>query len=224
MTIKVAVWDLPVRLFHWCLVISVLTAVTTGLYGGDALELHMQAGYVIVVLVAFRLLWGFFGSTYARFDSFLYSPRAILDYGKKRLRGEIPAAIGHNPLAGWMIALMLVVLAIQTVTGLCANDDIMVEGPLFHLVSKHTSDLLTAVHKINFLLIASLAAVHVVTIVGFYLLVKRTNLIKPMLTGHKVVPKDHAPADHRIAHHTNLLAFVLLVLLALALYLFVLPR
>ena len=73
MTVKVVVWDLPIRLFHWALAVTVLTAVVTGLLGGDAPELHMHAGYVIVVLVAFRLLWGFLGSTYARFESFLYS-------------------------------------------------------------------------------------------------------------------------------------------------------
>lgn len=224
MSVKIIVWDLPVRLFHWSLALCVLLAAISGLQGGDALEMHMQTGYAIVVLVAFRLCWGFLGSTYARFNNFLYGPPATLDYLKKSWRGEAVTPLGHNPLGGWMIALMLGVLVIQTASGLFANDDIMTEGPLFHRVSKHTSDLLTAVHNVNFLLIACLAAMHVATVVGFYLLVKRTNLIRPMLTGRKSVPQDRVPANHHIGAHTNLLALALLLLVAVAVYGFLLPE
>ncbi|MCK9282877.1 MAG: cytochrome b/b6 domain-containing protein [Rhodocyclaceae bacterium] len=225
MPVKVIVWDLPVRVFHWGLAVSVLTALITGLIGGDAMDLHMQVGYVIVVLVAFRLLWGFLGSTYARFDSFFFNIPATLDYCKKSWRGESPRLLGHTPLAGWMIALMLIALAVQTASGLYANDDIMAEGPLYTLVSKQTSDLLTYIHKLNFRLIIVLAVGHVTTIVGYHLIWKRNNLIWPMFTGRKTVARDRVPTNHHISpYRTNLSALALLILVAVAFYMIVAPQ
>lgn len=225
MPVEVIVWDLPVRLFHWGLAVSVLTALATGLIGEDAMDIHMQAGYATAVLIAFRLLWGFLGPTYAKFSSFLFDIPATQDYFKKNLRGNAPTTLGHSPLAGWMIALVLAALAVQAVTGLFANDDIMTEGPLYRLVSKHTSDLLTTIHKLNFRFIIVLAAGHVTTIVGYHLLWKKNNLIRPMFTGRKTVAADQAPANyHPPSYRTNLSALALFALIVVTFYLIVVPQ
>jgi len=215
-----AVWDLPVRIFHWLLAGLVLTAGISGTAGGNAMDLHQQAGYGIVVLVVFRVLWGFVGSTYARFRNFVRGIPSTLAYGKLLLRGEAPQRPGHNPLGGWMVLFMLAVLAIQAGTGLFANDDILTEGPLFSLVSKETSDYLSALHKLNFKVLATLAGVHILAI-GLYLTVKRINLVRPMITGRMLVSDASLP-DHLPSRRTNLFALVLLAAVATAFYLLVL--
>jgi cytochrome b len=217
----VTVWDLPIRLFHWSLAITVIVAVATGLIGGEAMEWHIQAGYGIVVLVAFRLLWGVFGTRHARFRSFVRSLPTTYAHVKKSMRGKAPHGPGHSPVAGWMVMAMLGVLAVQTVTGLFANDDIDTEGPLFHLVSKHTSDVLSAIHKLNFWVVVGLIGLHLLAIFGYYLIVRRINLIRPMITGRMRVAAEHA-TEHHIPRHTNALALALLVLLAGGFYFFVL--
>lgn len=214
------VWDLPVRIFHWALVGLLVTAAISGKIGGDAMELHLQAGYAIAILVAFRLLWGFVGTTHARFTSFIRGIRATLAYGRQMLRGEPYVYPGHNPLGGWMVIAMLAVLALQAGTGLFANDDIMTEGPLFSLVSKDMSDYLTAIHKLNFKLLAGLAGVHVGAI-AFYLAVKRINLVRPMITGRRPDAAEHSqPGRHRPLY-TNALALAVLAMVTTGFYLLV---
>lgn len=180
MPTRLPVWDLPLRLFHWLLAILVVAAIATATIGGNALEWHMRAGYGILVLLIFRLLWGIWGGHHARFASFVRGPGAVLAY----LRGEIAAGAGHNPLGALSVLAMLAVLFAQAVMGLFANDDIFTEGPLYKLVSKETSDWLTGLHKQNLYLIGGLIALHL-SAVFYYLLAKRDNLIRPMITGYK---------------------------------------
>lgn len=177
---RILVWDLPLRLFHWLLAALVVIAIATGTIGGNALVWHMRAGYGILALLVFRLLWGIWGGHHARFASFVRGPRAIVAY----LRGHGSPAAGHNPLGALSVLAMLALLLVQAVLGLFANDDIFTEGPLYKLVSKDTSDWLTGLHKRNLYLIAALIALHLGA-VFYYLLVKRDNLIRPMITGCK---------------------------------------
>ncbi len=192
----VRVWDWPVRLFHWSLVALVLVSFTTAQIGGNAMQYHEWSGLTILTLVLFRLLWGFGGSTYARFASFLRGPRAALGYARTLLRGGPAFHAGHNPLGGWMIVLLLTSLLVQAGTGLFANDDVMIEGPLVKHVSKETSDLLTRIHHFNFNVLLALVTVHVGAAL-FYLRVKRENLILPLFTGHKPVPEGVPAQDRR---------------------------
>ncbi|MEO5373507.1 MAG: cytochrome b/b6 domain-containing protein [Alphaproteobacteria bacterium] len=196
--IPVPVWDLPTRLFHWSLVILVCTSWGAGVAG--FLTVHMLSGLAILSLVLFRLVWGVIGSTTARFSHFLQGPRAALDY-LAELTGRRPASrwAGHNPVGGWMIAVLLLVLLVQTGSGLFANDDITTSGPLAHLVSKAHGDTLTTVHKVSFKLLLGLVGTHILAAL-FYLVVKRENLIIPMVTGRKPWP----PAAPRPPlHFTN---------------------
>lgn len=213
--LKVPVWDVPTRLFHWLLVALIGFSWWSAEQGGLWLDYHMWSGYAVLTLVLFRILWGFAGSTHARFGDFVRGPRTILAHVATlhRRRGAIHD--GHNPLGGWMVLGLLAVVLFQATTGLFANDDIFTQGPLASTVSKSTSDWLTRLHKQNFDLILILAAVHVAAAV-FYLLYKRENLIGAMITGRKTLPPGVAGRPRTTA--SLWLAVVLLGLCAGAVY------
>lgn len=192
----VTVWDLPTRLFHWILVALMIAQWLTA-ENSSTMDYHIWGGYAVLALVLFRVIWGFVGSDTVRFSDFVRGPGAALEYVKALLRGETPLYLGHNPMGGWSILAMLVLLLVQAATGLFANDDILIEGPLYAWVSKGTSDWLTTVHKFNFNLLLLVIAVHVSAVL-FYLFVKRENLIHPMLSGRKRLPPDMIKQTPRI--------------------------
>ena len=103
------------------------------------MELHFWSGYAIIALLLFRLVWGFVGSETARFSRFLRSPRAALHHLSRLHRREPDTEIGHNAAGGWMVLVLLGLVAVQVATGLFANDDIATEGPLYNHVSKERS-------------------------------------------------------------------------------------
>jgi cytochrome b len=182
--VVVQVWDWPVRLFHWSIVVLVAAAVITAKLGGNAMVWHMRAGFAILALVLFRILWGFAGSRHARFASFLRGPRPILDYLRSTAKGRHPVSIGHNPLGGWSVVALLAVLLIQATTGLFANDDIATDGPLVKFITKDLSDTFTRYHHRNVWALGGLIGLHVAA-VAFHLLVVKENLVRPMLHGKK---------------------------------------
>jgi cytochrome b len=114
-TRQVRVWDPLVRLFHWSLVVSFIVAYFTG---EEESLVHVYAGYFIIGLLVFRIVWGFIGARHARFSDFLYSPRRTLGYLKRLLAGQPEHYTGHNPAGGWMIVALLVALALTSWTGL----------------------------------------------------------------------------------------------------------
>ncbi len=174
---RTRVWDLPTRIFHWTLVLAVAAAIITGQLGGSLIEWHGKIGLGLVGLVAFRLVWGIVGSTYARFLQFLPTPARIKAYMSGGWQGE-----GHNPLGALSVLALLGLLAFQLLTGLVANDDIAFRGPLFDLVGEAWSNRLTGLHhKLGDLLIG-LIVLHVAAII-FYAHARKKNLVKPMLTG-----------------------------------------
>ncbi|MFN7177452.1 MAG: cytochrome b/b6 domain-containing protein [Thermaurantiacus sp.] len=182
MRTTVRVWDVPTRLFHWTLVVLLVAMWMTGEQRNIAL--HTQLGAVIVGLLLFRLLWGLFGSETARFRSFLKGPGTVLAY----LRGGQTAHVGHNPLGGWSVAAILLVLLAQCGLGLIAHDvDGMESGPLSYLVSYETADLARVWHHRLFDVILVLAALHVTAVVTYFL-ARDEDLIVPMFTGRKDVP------------------------------------
>jgi cytochrome b len=190
----VAVWDWPVRLVHWSLVILLVVSWITSEVGGNAMTYHMWSGYTILTLVVFRIVWGFVGSTHARFTSFIKGPVDVLRYAGSLRGARASTYLGHNPLGGWSVVLMLCSLVLQAVTGLFANDEIFTEGPLASRVSLETSTLLTTIHRYNFYALLALIALHLVAVL-FYLLVKRQNLIGAMFTGRKYVETASAPIE-----------------------------
>ena len=194
----VKVWDLPTRLFHWSLVALMIVQWLTA-EQSSTMDWHVWGGYAVLALVLFRLMWGLVGSDTARFSDFVRGPGAALAYAQAMRRSETPHYLGHNPLGAWSIVAMLVLLLIQAGTGLFANDDILIEGPLYTWVSKGTSDWLTTIHKLNFNLLLLVIAIHIAAVL-FYLLVKRENLIHPMLSGRKRLPPELAGQAPRIVN------------------------
>lgn len=176
---RVLVWDLPTRLFHWLLVAAVGTAVVSGFIGGTAMTIHGQAGLTVAGLLTFRIVWGFVGSTHARFTSFVRGPAAIRAYLNGEWRG-----LGHNPLGAFSVLALLAAGLLQVGTGLFGNDDIAFNGPLYPLVSKETSDVLIGWHARTVWLLLTLVALHLAAI-AFYARVRKDNLLKPMITGWK---------------------------------------
>ena len=189
---RVRIWDLPTRLFHWSLAVLVVFSIVTAHVGGAWIDWHFRSGYAVLALIAFRIAWGFVGGRHARFANFLRGPSGIA----AALRGEPAPHAGHNPLGGLSVIAMLALVGAQAVGGLFANDDIASEGPLVRLVSKATSDTITTLHRINEKLIIALVVLHVAAIF-FYLWRKRTNLVRPMITGDKsdVDPAQSTPDD-----------------------------
>jgi cytochrome b len=214
----VRVWDIPVRVFHWLLVALIIVSFTTAQIGGNAMEIHELSGFTILTLVLFRLLWGIFGSTYARFADFVQRPGQAIAYARSLRRGRPTFYAGHNPLGGWMIVALLTCLLVQVGTGLFANDDIMTEGPLYDWVSKQTSDTLSEIHETNFYVLAVLIALHVCASL-YYLWGKRENLILPLFTGRKQLPEAQDAPEVRGG--PLWLALLLLVLCAGGVYLLV---
>ena len=205
----VKVWDLPTRLFHWTLV-ALMVAQWLTAEESSTMDYHVWGGYAVLTLVLFRLIWGFVGSETARFADFMQGPSAALAYIGALLRGETPHYLGHNPLGAWSIVAMLVLLLVQAGTGLFANDDILIEGPLYAWVSKGTSDWLTTIHKLNFNLLLLVIAIHISAVL-FYLLVKRENLIHPMVSGSKQLPPDLANPIPRLVSPWRALAVLAVV-------------
>jgi cytochrome b len=189
-TLSIRVWDAPTRLFHWVLVVLLCASWLTESRGW--MELHFLSGYSVIALLLFRLAWGFFGSDTARFSRFLKSPLAALRHLAQLLRREPDTEVSHNAAGGWMVLVMLALLAVQTATGLCANDDGDTEGPLFRYVGKEWSDWLSHIHGVNFKLLKIAVAVHVVAII-VYAVVKRHDLVWPMITGTKRLPDATVP-------------------------------
>lgn len=193
-TRAVPVWDIPVRLFHWTLVL--LIAFSWLAAEMNWMTWHMYSGYAVLTLILFRILWGLIGSTHARFSDFIYGPRALIAYIKTLPSRAAAKFAGHNPLGGISVVLILLCVLVQAGTGLFANDDIINEGPLFRHISKELSDWLTTIHKYNFNVLLTLIGVHVAAVL-YYLFYKSENLIKPMFTGRKHLPAGVAPAPMR---------------------------
>lgn len=183
---RILLWDLPTRIFHWLLALLVAAAFLTGLQGGNLMVWHGRIGLLILSLLAFRIAWGLLGSTYARFGQFIRGPSAIIAYLRGTWRG-----VGHSPLAALSVIALLALLAFQTLSGLVSNDDIAFRGPLNALVSKSTSDWMSGLHRQNIWLLGGLIGLHIVAVL-FYTLVRRDNLIKPMISGRKDVPLQSA--------------------------------
>jgi cytochrome b len=175
------VWDWPLRVFHWSLVLAIAGSFATHYAGMEWFDWHRRCGYAAAVLVGFRVVWGFVGPRYSRFTSFLRGPRAVFDY----LRGRQPyPSAGHNPLGAASVLVFLASLALQAGTGLFANDEIANAGPFYGWVTQATSNRLTALHDLNASVLLALIAMHLVAI-AWYDGIRRLGLVRAFWTGRK---------------------------------------
>jgi cytochrome b len=208
------VWDLPVRLTHWLLVVAVAGCWATHYAGVEWFDWHQRLGCAVLVLVAFRVVWGFVGTRHARFADFLRGPRVIAGY--LRDSGAPPPA-GHNPLGGLAIVALLALLLLKAATGLFANDEIVNAGPFYGWVAPELSNRLTRLHRLASDWLLVLIGMHLLA-VGWYAIVRRRPLVRAMLSGRKdatlVRPAD-AIEDSRTMRAVVIVA-VLSAVLALA--------
>jgi cytochrome b len=185
---RIAIWDAPTRLFHWLLV--ALIAFSWWSAEEDHLDWHIWSGLAVVSLLIFRLLWGFVGSSTARFANFVRGPRQIGAY-LKDTKGWRP--VGHTPLGALSVLALLGLVSIQAGLGLFASDDDgFYEGPLATLVSFETSEIVTELHESLFNVLLGLIAIHVAAIL-FYRLALGKRLVGPMITGRGEVPEGAEP-------------------------------
>lgn len=195
----VKVWDLPVRLFHWALVAALAISWWSGEEGN--FTVHFVSGHVVVGLIVFRALWGVLGSQTARFSDFVRGPGSVLRYARRMFGSDPEYSVGHNPAGAVMVLLMMVMVAVQAGTGLFASEMTyaFVEGPLAPLVDSGTSETLTSLHKsLLFNALLALVTLHILATLA-YLLIKRENLIRGMVTGWKTLPADKAERAPRMA-------------------------
>jgi cytochrome b len=190
---KVKVWDAPVRLFHALIIVLVGVSWWSGerldkvsVIGLDPLDIHIWSGSTILALVLFRLVWGVVGSTTARFRHFVAGPVAVARYLRGLFSRAHPRWVGHNPLGGWSVLLLLALLLAMPMIGLFAEDEDLwgagPSGPLVGLVDTDTAGRLADLHETLFDVLLVVVAIHVAAAL-FYLLVKRQNLIGAMITG-----------------------------------------
>lgn len=212
MSAAVKVWDLPVRLTHLGLIICVFGAYGTAEWSWLDMQWHFYFGYGAIVLVLFRLLWGFFGGEHARFLGFLRPPAAVFAYLRGLFDKQSPQSVGHSALGGWAVVVLLAAIFAQAASGLFNADDIEWFGPLNDRLSYHWIDALHEFHEYFPNILMALIALHVLAAL-LYLLLKRQNLIVPMITGRK---QDIQAPDARAASLG--LALILLALSAAALW------
>jgi cytochrome b len=204
------VWDLPTRLFHWLFAAAVIGAIVTVKVGGTWMDWHPIFGVTALVLLTFRVIWGFTGSRYARFSSFVKGPRTVWHYLRHPEERSPP---GHSPLGGLSVVALLLVVAVQAGTGLFATDDILTSGPLNQFVSSDTAALLTSIHKWNENVLFGLIGLHLVAIAIYAL--RGKQLVPPMITGN--VLSENLPSDAVAARDTvgiKIWALVLILVLS----------
>jgi len=213
----IRVWDLPIRLFHWLLVLCITGSFVTINLGDEFIQWHAYFGYSILTLLIFRIIWGFVGSKHARFLSFIPSKQAIVDY----LQGRSPRVLGHNPIGALSVFALLFVLSVQVFTGLFVDDEVSFKGPLEKYVSGAVASFFSEIHEGNQVVILTLIAIHIAAII-FYKKFKGEDLIKPMISGDKEIdPSEEAkylPADLGRAPKDGVLqrGFALLLLSVIA--------
>jgi cytochrome b len=204
------VWDLPVRVTHWALVVAVAGCWATHYAGIEWFAWHRRFGYAVLVLVGFRILWGLVGTRHARFANFLRGPRATLAY----LRGRTEAPVGHNPLGALSVLALLALLLLQASTGLFANDEIMNMGPFYGWIAPLLSNRITTLHRASSDWLLLLIGMHVLA-VAWYACARNEPLVRAMVTGRK--PAAVVPEAESIGASRTPLAIAIVAALTLAL-------
>ena len=219
----VSAWDLPTRLFHWALVLGIASAYLTFRYaealGDFTLQWHRWNGLAVLVLLVFRVLWGFVGSSTARFGTFIAWPWRAARYLLDIASGRDRKFLGHNPMGAWMIVALLATVSAQAVLGLFTvehND--VTAGPLYRTVPEATWQVLSKWHLwVFYWVLLPLIAAHI-TANSLYGLVKREPLIRAMVTGRKPAARYEDAAEALIVARPLVRAFVCLALAALIVF------
>ncbi|MBL4659689.1 MAG: cytochrome b/b6 domain-containing protein [Alcanivoracaceae bacterium] len=191
---SIKVWDVLVRIFHWSLVIGFIVAY---LSEDDYQEIHIYAGYTVLGLVIFRLIWGFIGSHYARFNNFVVKPSVTLSYLKDIKNHSAKRYIGHNPAGAMMILALIFSLIMTTVFGLMLYGAEEFSGPLAGLmtnISDSTAHNFEEIHEFfaNFSLFLIILHVLGVVLAGYQ---HKENLVLSMINGRKKANEEESPHE-----------------------------
>jgi cytochrome b len=188
----ILIWDWPVRVFHWLIVLLLLGSyLTVAVWRDFDMQSHKLFGYTILGLVLFRLLWGLAGGRHARFFSFVKGPGAIFRHIGELGRRRDPGHGGHNALGALSVLALLASLLVQTVSGLFNSDDVLAEGPLFGIAGPELRSFMGQVHEINFTVLLVLIGLHLAAIL-FYVAWKGQALVSAMIHGRR---RDLAPEE-----------------------------
>jgi cytochrome b len=212
--VRVRVWDLPTRVFHWALVASLVGLAATGYAGGAWIDWHARLGSLVLALLLFRVVWGVVGGRWSRFRSFLPTPAKVLRY----LRGESTPEqeAGHSPLGALSLLAMLLMLLAQVATGLVSDDGGGFTGPLNAWVSSGVGETATLLHKAyGQWMLLGLVLLHIAAI-AFYRIARKRKLVQAMLDGDKLLPRGRVVPPARDDAGTRTLGAVILCACLLA--------
>jgi cytochrome b len=183
---RILVWDTPTRVFHWLQVLSFSVAYLTA-FSERMRNYHVALGYILLGLLAFRLLWGFIGTRYARFSSFLFNPKEIFSYLLTLFKGKPAHFLGHNPAGSVSVWLLLGLGLFVCITGVLALKD-------------DASDLVVDLHGLGTNVMLGVIALHLAGVLASSFL-HRENLVRSMFTGFKPVSgQKPAESDLGIRH------------------------
>lgn len=203
----VKAWDWPTRAFHWLLVLGIVSAMASHSFGhamGDhTLIWHRWNGYFVLVLLVFRFIWGFVGSSTARFAHFLRGPFFILGYVGDALRGKKRRFLGHNPLGSVVIFILLGGVFLQATLGLFTLEhNEIVAGPLKRLLSDEQTELVSKLHVRGFNILLAVIGLHILAN-SLYGLFAGEPLITAMVTGKKPAAAYEDGAEAEISAHVT---------------------
>ncbi len=178
------VWDWPIRVCHWLMVLLFIGLILTGKSDADYMEYHFYMGYGLSAVVITRVMYGIYGSRYALFRQFVRGPKSTLHYVKHFISGRPKRYLGHNPFGALMVIALLLALSIQWATGLFNSDDIFWFGPFYYLASEDALSLLRDIHRQLPDWLLGLVGIHVLAVLYHELCLKE-RLIDAMIHGRK---------------------------------------
>jgi cytochrome b len=212
--IVVAVWDPFLRIFHWSLVLLFVLAYVSGSRPAYY-RVHLASGIAILGLVVFRLIWGFIGPRPARFTDFLRGPRAAIAHLRELVGGSHRPVLGHNPLGGWAVIVILLLVLLEVFSGLFAST-FDYDGPLASLIPDAWAATAADVHLLNLNLLLAVLLVHLAG-VAITSVLGQENLVASMIHGRKRLPARPPPADSEVALWRGFVAIASAILVVWAL-------
>ncbi len=187
------IWDLPLRLFHWAMVLVVCVAAITGYFFEEMLlEVHVYAGYLLACLISFRLVWGIVGSHYSRFHTYPLKRSHVKSHLKQLSKGRSQTYSGHNPVGAWMIVILLSCLTLLVLTGLTSWGGQDNQGPFAGLVTYQLGDMSEEVHEVFANILITAIAIHIAGVCVETFIFKHP-LIRAMITGYKDNASPQSP-------------------------------
>jgi cytochrome b len=209
---KKLVWDIPVRVFHWLLVLCLLGQWLTAEVLEDAMDIHFYIGYFTLGLIIFRLVWGFVGTKYAKFSSFISGPKAMREYFHSIRTKQHTLSTGHNSVGGLILPAIIIVVGLQAISGLFTTDDIVYSGPYYDSSNTELQECMQWLHHNVFDILVAIIGLHLVAIT-WYLVFLKHNLIGPMLDGKKAIAQKDS-----IEHSQLIKAILIMCLVAIFVY------